>query len=84
MEDNWSGDESVFNKQMRMPNVYNNKRDYQREIGLNLDTEVKNELKEPPVTLTTKKTEERQDTVKEARDMMPIKPFYKITKKDRI
>lgn len=36
-EDNWSGDESVFNKQMKMPNVNLNKVDYQKEIGLNLD-----------------------------------------------
>lgn len=36
-EDNWSGDESVFNRQMKMPNVNANKADYQKEIGLNLD-----------------------------------------------
>lgn len=37
-EDHWSGDESVFNKQMKMPNVNLKKHDYQKEIGLNLET----------------------------------------------
>lgn len=50
-EDNWSGDESVFNKQMKMPNVNNNKIEYQQEIGLNLDV--------PPEPTRTQKTEER-------------------------
>jgi len=36
-EDKWSGDESVFDKQMKMPNVNANKLDYQKEIGLNLE-----------------------------------------------
>ena len=27
-EDNWSDDESVYRKQMKMPNVQNNKIDY--------------------------------------------------------
>lgn len=75
-EDNWSGDESVFNKQMKMPNVNANKADYQKEIGLNLDV-----VTEPQRTI---KTEERQDTCKEAREMLPAPSFYKIVKKDRI
>lgn len=36
-EDRWSDDESVYLKQMKMPNVHNNKVDYQREIGINLN-----------------------------------------------
>lgn len=77
-EDNWSGDESVFNKQMKMPNVHATKQEYQREIGLNLD---KNLITDP---LKTLKTEERQETAKEAKEMLPSTDFYKIVKKDRI
>jgi hypothetical protein len=34
---NNSGDESVYEKKMRMPNLNLPKADYQREIGVNLD-----------------------------------------------
>ncbi len=59
-----------------MPNVNLNKVEYQKEIGLNLDFDQKQER--------TQKTDERQDTCKEAREMLPEPPFYKIVKKDRI
>lgn len=36
-EDNWSADESIYAKQMKMPNVNAGKIDYQGQIGLNLD-----------------------------------------------
>ena len=35
-EDNWSGDESVFNRQIKMPNIDVDKEDYEKEIGLHL------------------------------------------------
>lgn len=75
-EDDWSGDESMFEKQIKMPNVQNNLQDYMKEIGLNLDAHTEPKL--------SQKTEERQDTLKEARGMLPERPFYKITKKDRL
>jgi hypothetical protein len=79
-EDNWSGDESLFNKQMKMPNVHVNRIEYQKEIGLNLDSNLAHNM----LHTHTAKTEEFFDTAKEAREMLPVMPFYKIVKKDRI
>lgn len=37
-EDNWLADDSIYLKQMKMPNVQtNNKLEYQEQIGINLD-----------------------------------------------
>jgi hypothetical protein len=66
----------VFEKQIKMPNFQNNRQDYMKEIGLNIDVHTEPKL--------SQKTEERQDTLKEARSMLPERPFYKITKKDRL
>ena len=62
-EDNWSDDESVFNRQMKMPNIKATKVEYQREIGLNLDALVPEEK--------TQKTEPSQETLKDAIDLLP-------------
>jgi hypothetical protein len=35
-QDIFSGDESVYEKQMKMPNLNLNEVDYQKEIGVNL------------------------------------------------
>lgn len=75
--DLFSGDESVHEKQMKMPNVNLNEADYQKEIGVNLH---------PAKDLTTilHHSEVKEDTFAEAKDMIPHPHFYKIVRKDRI
>lgn len=63
-----------------MPNVLASKQEYQNEIGLNLDALPHN----PPPFVIAKRPEERFDPCKEARDILPETPFFKIVKKDRI
>lgn len=74
---NFSGDESVYEKKMKMPNMNAPKADYQREIGINLDLKEEEEDHQHH-------TVEREDSLDEIRDMMPAATFYKIVKKDRI
>ncbi len=74
---NNSGDESVYEKKMRMPNMNLTKADYQREIGVNLDLKQEEEDQQHH-------TVEQEDSLDEIRDMMPAATFYKIVKKDRI
>lgn len=79
-EDNWSGDESVFNRQMKMPNVNTTKQEYQREIGINLEAHQHHNA----LVTITKQSEDKDEPYKEALEMLPESPFYKIVKKDRI
>lgn len=51
--------------------------EYQKEVGLNLDPHVIRSHQ-------TQKTEERLDSLQEAREMLPKAKFYKIVRKDRI
>jgi hypothetical protein len=72
-----SGDESVYEKKMKMPNFNASKQDYQREIGINLDAPNKEET-------VQRHTVEREDSLDEIREWFPEANFYKIVKKDRI
>jgi hypothetical protein len=63
-EDNWLVDDSIYLKQMRMPNVNTNKYDYQGQIGINLDY---GKNKTPRLDLEAK----GEDAIQEARDMIP-------------
>lgn len=63
-QDIFSGDESVYEKQMKMPNINQNEADYQKEIGVNLH---------PAKDLTTilHHSEVQEDTFAEAKEMIP-------------
>lgn len=76
-EDNWSDDESVYVKQMKMPNVHTNKIQYQKEIGINLNPVVHSHH----VAVDDGKLHDSLDEIKK---MMPEPNFYKIVNKDRI
>ena len=87
LEDRWSSDESIYDKQLKMPNVKANKFQYQKEIGIKLiENPFEKENTATAVSLPEQvnKRMDGYDELREARKMLPEKPFYKIVKKDRI
>ena len=74
-EDKWSDDESVYVKQMKMPNVNSNKIQYQKEIGINLNPVIHSHHTEVVKG-------KLNDSLVEIKQMMPDPPFYKIVNKD--
>jgi hypothetical protein len=76
-EDNWLADESIYLKQMKMPNFNTNKIEYQGQIGINLDH---GKNRTPRIDPEAK----GDDSIQEARNMLPEAAFYKIITKDRI
>lgn len=68
---------------MKMPNINLTKNEYQREIGLNLDAAL-NEKNMAERGNKSAAEDEEQENLRAIKEMLPIAPFYKITKKDRI
>ena len=79
-EEDWSLDESRDEKRLKMPNVKAKREHYQKEIGL----KIPEELKQHDFYEIEKDAFNVDDSLYEARKMLPIKPFYKIIQKDRI
>jgi len=71
---------------MKMPNVKANLNEYQKEIGVKLGGDPLQKLNR--ISAETVKVEEKKmhnyDELREARNFLPEKEFYKIVKKDRI
>jgi hypothetical protein len=79
-EEEWSHDESRDEKRLKMPNVKAKREHYQKEIGL----KIPEELKLQDFYEVDEKDHDEEDSLYDARRMLPIKPFYKIIPKDNI